>query len=180
MCHVTHKKIRLKGREGVQLEGRILKPRSKEWLSVTKIGQDPILIHQHTLIFHNWQPAWNSCSTKSDISYGSCLWPISKTYLNISIYFQKVKAGSSCPFLAWSTWEESLRWSSSLRQQLLCQQRVLAQCLLSSFDLGKWLRLEPRKLYVSRPSLERWKSHMWVSCRLCFGMPASGPQFKGV
>lgn len=31
-----NKKIRPKGREGVQLEGRMLKSRGKEWLSITK------------------------------------------------------------------------------------------------------------------------------------------------
>lgn len=31
-----HKKIRLKGREEFQLEGRSLKSCSKEWLSITK------------------------------------------------------------------------------------------------------------------------------------------------
>lgn len=36
ICHVMNKKIRPKGREGVQLEGRMLKSRGKEWLSITK------------------------------------------------------------------------------------------------------------------------------------------------
>lgn len=36
ICHVMHKKIRLKGREEFQLEGRSLKSCSKEWLSITK------------------------------------------------------------------------------------------------------------------------------------------------